>query len=257
MLRTPIRTLLAGAIVALPLFSGAAHALSSSDKDEVKATIREYLLENPEVIKEAIDALEKKQAEEADLAASKAIEDKKDKLFDSKHQVVLGKKDGDVTVVEFFDYNCGYCRKALDDVNTLLKTDGSVRFVLKEFPILSRGSMEAAQVAVAVRMQAPEKYLDFHNKLFSAREENGKPADRAQALAVAKDLGLDMKRLDTDLQGPEVRTALEESYELAQALNINGTPAFVVGDEVLHGAVGLDQIKAKVQAMRSCGKATC
>lgn len=257
MLRMPLCSFLAGALVALPLLSGAAFALSDADKDAVKATIREYLMEHPEVIKEAMDALEKKTAEEADLVASRAIADKKDKLVNSSHQVVLGKPDGDVTVVEFFDYNCGYCRKALDDVNTLLSTDKSVRVVLKEFPILSRGSMEAAQVSVGVRMQAPERYLDFHNKLFGSRETTGQPVDKAQALAVAKALGLDMARLDQDVQSKEVRESLEESYELAQALSINGTPAFIVGDEVLHGAVGLDEIKSKVKAVRDCGKATC
>lgn len=252
-----LRPLLVGAAVALPLLSGSAFALSDADKDAVKATIREYLTEHPEVIKEATDAYEKKQAENAEIAAAKAVSDKRDVLFDSEHQAVVGKKDGDVTLVEFFDYNCGYCRKALDDMNALLGSDKNVRIVLKEFPILSRGSMEAAQVAVAVRMQSPERYLDFHNKLFRGREETGKPADRAQAMAVAKDMGLDLKRIEGDVQSKEARASLEESYELAQALNINGTPAFVVGDEVMHGAVGLDEIKSKLQAVRSCGKATC
>jgi protein-disulfide isomerase len=256
-MRTTLFRVLAAAPLALVLGAAPALALSEADRAEVRDTIRAYLLENPEIVKEAIEALEKKQAEAAELAASQAVASRKDKIFDSTHQAVIGKPAGDVTVVEFFDYNCGYCSKALDDVNALIKSDPSVRVVIKEFPILSKGSMEAAQVSVAVRMQAPERYGEFHNKLFAAREETGKPADRALAMVVAKELGLDMARIDKDVQSPEVRATLEESYELAQALAVNGTPAFVVGEEVLHGAVGLDQIKARVQAVRTCGKATC
>jgi protein-disulfide isomerase len=257
MLRSSFFALLAGAVIALPILANPAQALSDADKDAVRATIREYILENPEIVREAIEALEKKQADAANQAASKAIAEKKDQIFNSKHQIVLGKADGDVTLVEFFDYNCGYCRKALDDVNALLKSDSDVRVVLKEFPILSRGSMEAAQVGIAVNRQAPEKYLEFHNKLFAAREETGKPADKTQALAVAKAVGLDVDRLEKDLDSPEVRAAIEESYELAQALNINGTPAFIIGEDVSPGAIGIEQLKQKVQSMRSCGKASC
>jgi protein-disulfide isomerase len=253
--RTAGAALIAGTMALIPM--SAALALSDADKAEVQATIRAYILQNPEIIKEAIDALEKKQASEAEAAATRAVSERKEKIFDSPLQTVIGNPKGDVTLVEFFDYNCGYCRKALDDVNALIKDDPKLRVVLKEFPILSRGSMEAAQVAVAVKMQAPEKYMDFHNKLFAAREETGKPADKTQAIEVAREVGLDMARLEKDLQSPEIRATLEESYELAQALSVNGTPAFVVGEEVLHGAVGADTISGKIKAVRSCGKATC
>ena len=159
-------------------------------------------------------------------------------LFTSSRQVVLGNPDGNVTFVEFFDYNCGYCKRAMDDMLTLMKDDAKLKVVLKEFPVLGPGSVEAAQVAVAVRMQdkTGKKYLEFHQKLLGGRGQ----ADKARALAVAKDIGLDMGRLDKDLASPEVKATLQESFKLAEALGLNGTPSYVIGEDVVVGAVGLD-----------------
>ena len=124
-------------------------------------------------------------------------------IFNSPRGVVLGNKDGDVTFVEFFDYNCGYCKRAMADMLDLMKTDPKLKVVLKEFPVLSEGSVEAARVAVAVRMQDPggKKYLDFHQKLLGGRGQ----ADKARAIAAAKDAGLDIARLEKDLASPEVQ----------------------------------------------------
>ena len=127
---------------------------------------------------------------------------------------MLGNKDGDVTFVEFFDYNCGYCKRAMADMLDLMKTDPKLKVVLKEFPVLGPGSVEAAQVAVAVRMQDPggKKYLDFHQKLLGGRGQ----ADKARAMAAAKDAGLDMARLEKDMASPEVRATIEENFKLAE-----------------------------------------
>jgi protein-disulfide isomerase len=167
---------------------------------------------------------------------------------------VLGNPNGNVTFVEFFDYNCGYCKRAMDDMLTLLKDDPKLKVVLKEFPVLGPGSVEAAQVAVAVRMQdkTGKKYLEFHQKLLGGRGQ----ADKARALAVAKDIGLDMGRLDKDLASPEVKATLQESFKLAEALGLNGTPSYVIGDNVVVGAVGLESLKEKVNTSR-CGKPSC
>jgi protein-disulfide isomerase len=142
----------------------------------------------------------------------------------------------------------------MDDMLTLLKDDPKLKVVLKEFPVLGPGSVEAAQVAVAVRMQdkTGKKYLEFHQKLLGARGQ----ADKARALAVAKDIGLDMGRLDKDLASAEVKATLQESFKLAEALGLNGTPSYVIGDDVVVGAVGLDALKEKVNTSR-CGKPTC
>jgi protein-disulfide isomerase len=137
---------------------------------------------------------------------------------------------------------------------TLLKTDPNLKIVLKEFPVLGPGSVEAARVAVAVRMQdkTGKKYLEFHRKLLGGRGH----ADGARALAVAREIGMDMQQIQKDMKSPEVEETLKEDFKLAEALGLNGTPSYVIGNDVVVGAVGLDALKAKVNTAR-CGKATC
>ncbi len=161
---------------------------------------------------------------------------------------MLGNPQGNVTMVEFFDYNCGYCKHAMSDMLTLLKTDPNLKFVLKEFPVLGEGSVEAAHVAVAARMQdaTGKKYIEFHQKLLGGRG----PADKARALAVAKDVGFDMARLEKDMGSDEVKKTIDENLKLADLIGVNGTPSYVVGDEVVVGAVGLDALKEKIAAER-------
>ncbi|MGA6998189.1 MAG: DsbA family protein, partial [Pseudolabrys sp.] len=221
---------------------------------EVERVVRDYLIAHPEVIQDAMAELDKRQTA-ADAEKHKVtIKDNAQTIFSSPRQVVLGNPDGNVTFVEFFDYNCGYCKRAMDDMLTLLKDDPKLKVVLKEFPVLGPGSVEAAQVAVAVRMQdkTGKKYLEFHQKLLGGRGQ----ADKARALAVAKDIGLDMVRLEKDLASAEVKASLQENFKLAEALGLNGTPSYVIGDNVVVGAVGLDALKEKVNTSR-CGKPTC
>src|SRR5215470_977291 len=166
-----------------------------------------------------------------------------------------GDPKGDVTVVEFFDYNCSYCKRAMSDMLDLMKDDRKLKFVLKEFPVLGEGSTQAAQVAAAVRMQdttGGKKYLEFHQKLLGGRGQ----ADLARALAAAKDVGLDVARIEKDMASDEVKATIEENFKLAEALGLNGTPSYVVGNDVLVGAVGLNTLKEKVNGAR-CGKPTC
>ena len=157
-------------------------------------------------------------------------------------------RKGDVTLVEFFDYNCGYCKRALSDMLALIKSDPKLRIVLKEFPVLGEASTEAAQVAVAVRMQdeSGKKYLEFHQKLLGGRGQ----ADRARALAAAKDAGVDMARLEKDMASPEVKATLAENIKLAENLNLTGTPSYVIGPDVVVGAVGIDALREKIIAAR-------
>src|ERR1700693_4954975 len=177
------------------------------------------------------------------------VREHKEVLFNSAHQVTLGNPHGDVTLVEFFDYNCGYCKRAMADMLQLLKVDPKLRVVLKEFPVLGPGSTEAAQVAVAVRMQdkTGKKYLDFHQKLLGARG----PADKAHALAAAKEAGLDMARIEKDLTSDEVSATLKESLQVAEAIGLNGTPSYIIGANVVIGAQGYDVLKEKVDAARN------
>jgi len=242
---------LAGAML-LTLAASAANAQSISDpqRTEIERIIREYLLKNPEVLQEAIGELEKRQAVAEAEKHQAAVKDNAKELFNSERQVVVGNPKGDVNFVEFFDYNCGYCKRAMTDMMDLIK----VRVVLKEFPVLGAASTEAARVAVAVRMQdkTGKKYLDFHQKLLSGRGS----VDKARAIAAAKEAGLDVARIERDLGSDEVRLSLEESFKLAEKLGLNGTPSYVIGENVVVGAVGLPALKEKVNVAR-CGKATC
>jgi protein-disulfide isomerase len=158
-------------------------------------------------------------------------------------------------MVEFFDYNCAFCKRALSDMLDLMKADSKLKVVLKEFPVLGEGSTQAAQVAVAARMQdktGGKKYLEFHQKLLGGRGQ----ADKARALAVAKEVGFDMTRLEKDLASDEVKTTIAENFKLAEAMGMNGTPSYVIGTDVVVGAVGIDALRDKLNIAR-CGKATC
>jgi protein-disulfide isomerase len=228
-----------------------AQSFAPDQRGEIEKIVREYLLSHPEVLQDAMAELEKRQTAEDAEKHLAAIKDNATAIFSSPRQVNLGNLQGDVTMVEFFDYNCAFCKRAMSD---LLKTDAKLRVVLKEFPVLGEGSVQAAQVAVAVRMQdkAGKKYLDFHTKLLGGRG----PADKARALAVAKEVGFDMTRLDKDLQSDEVKQTLEENLKLAEGLGLNGTPSYVFPAEVVVGAVGLPALKGKINSAR-CGKETC
>jgi protein-disulfide isomerase len=226
----------------------APQSFSNDQQREIETVIRSYLLAHPEVLQEAMDALDKHQ-KQADADKAKAtITDNNATIFNSTHQVVLGNPQGKVTMVEFFDYNCGFCKRALPDMMSLLKTDPDLRFVLKEFPVLGEGSVDAAHVAVAARMQdsTGKKYIEFHQKLLGGRG----PADKTRALAAAKEAGFDMARIEKDMDSDEVKKTIDENMKLADALGVNGTPSYVVGDEVVVGAVGLDELKEKIKAGR-------
>ena len=245
--------LLAFAIGAMP-FAASAQSFSDQQKSDIEGIIKNYLVSHPEVLEDAMNELSKRQAADDDKKHEASVAENADAIFNSPHGVVLGNKNGDVTFVEFFDYNCGYCKRAMGDMLDLLKNDPKLKIVLKEFPVLSPGSVEAAQVAVAVRMQDPtgKKYLDFHQKLLGGRG----PADKAHAMAAAKDAGVDMARLEKDLASPEVKATIEENFKLAEAMGMNGTPSYVIGKQVVVGAIGLDGLKEKIEMAR-CGKASC
>jgi protein-disulfide isomerase len=260
MTMTSLARLTAAAAAAFIAFGAAtparAQSFSDAQRGEIERIIKDYLMKHPEVLQEAINELEKKQVA-ADAEKNKtAVKDNAQLIFSSPRQVTIGNPQGDVTMVEFFDYNCGYCKRAMADMFDLMKDDPKLKVVLKEFPVLGPGSVEAAQVATAVRMQdrTGKKYLEFHQKLLGGRGQ----ADKARALAAAKEAGLDMTRLEKDMASPEVKASLTESMELAEKLGLNGTPSYVIGPNVVIGAVGLAALKEKVEAARACAaNATC
>jgi protein-disulfide isomerase len=250
--------LLAPALIALaalgvPKFA-AAQSFNDAQRSDIESIVKDYLIAHPEVLEEAMNELQKRQTAADEQKHQESIARNANTIFNSPRGVTLGNKDGDVTFVEFFDYNCGYCKRAMADMIELLKDDHKLKVVLKEFPVLSEGSVEAAKVAVAVRMQDPSglKYLDFHQKLLGGRG----PADKARALAAAKDAGLDVARIEKDMQSPEVKATIEENFKLAEDMGMNGTPSYVIGKQIVVGAVGLDGLKEKIGVAR-CGKATC
>jgi protein-disulfide isomerase len=248
--------LLAPALIALACLgaptAASAQSFTDTQRSDIETIVKNYLIAHPEVLEEAMNELSKRQAAAETQKHEESIAKNADAIFNSPRGVTLGNKDGDVTFVEFFDYNCGYCKRAMADMMDLLKNDPKLKVVLKEFPVLSEGSVDAAKVAVAARMQDPKKYLDFHQKLLGGRG----PADKARALAAAKDAGYDTAKLEKDLASPEVKATIEENFKLAEDMGLNGTPSYVIGKQVVVGAVGLDGLKEKIGLAR-CGKATC
>ena len=203
--------LLAIAALALPP-AGRAQEIAPAQREAIEKLVHDYLLAHPEVLQEAMEELQKRQAAAETEKRKSAVKENATALFSSVDQVTLGNPKGNVTFVEFFDYNCGYCKRAMTDMLTLLKDDPNLKVVLKEFPVLGPGSVEAAHVAVAVRMQdkTGKKYLEFHQKLLGGRN----PADLARALAVAKEIGMDM---DAHQQGHEERRGREDAAAGLQA----------------------------------------
>jgi protein-disulfide isomerase len=245
MLRSTAAALVIAVAAAAP---ARAQSFNDAQRGEIERIVKDYLVAHPEVLQEVMSELEKKQTAAETEKQVAGVRAHREVLFNSAHQVTLGNPQGDVTMVEFFDYNCGYCKRALGDMLQLLKTDPKLKVVLKEFPVLGPGSKEAAEVAVAARMQdkSGKKYLEFHQKLLGGRG----PADKARALAAAKDAGFDMARLEKDMTSDEVKVTLDENLRVAEAIGLNGTPSYIIGADVVIGAQGYDALKEKVDAAR-------
>lgn len=236
--------------VLMPLPAG---ALDEAQKKEFGEFIREYLIENPEVMLEVQDALQKKQEEIRSQRSAEALSSNKNAIFNSAYDLAIGNPKGDVTVVEFFDYNCGYCRRAHADMEAVIQEDKNVRYVLKEFPILGPDSEAAHKVSDAVRKLSPEKYGDFFRAMMT---QDGR-ASEDSAIAIAAELGIAEEAIRAKIEESPNTEQVQEAYQLATSLGITGTPSYVIGDETVPGAVGKDAIVAKLGNLRACGKATC
>src|SRR5262245_704120 len=205
-------------------------AFTAAQRKEIEAIIKDVLINNPEVLLEAQNALEAKMDKiQADRMAV-AIKEHANELYRPASSPVVGNVKGDVPVIEFFDYNCGYCKKAFSEVAQLVDKDKKVRLILKAFPILAKGSEEASRVALAARLQG--KYWEFHRAMLESQGQ----ANEASALRVAEKLGLDMARLKKDMASPEVKKEIEDTRQLATKMGIQGTPHFIVGDRIIAGA---------------------
>jgi protein-disulfide isomerase len=226
---------------------------SPAQRSQIEAIVKDYLLKNPEVLMEAQNALEAKMDKIQAERTAAAIKQNAKEIFRPGGSPVVGNAKGDVTVIEFFDYNCPYCKKAFLEVAQLVEKDKQVKLILKEFPILSKGSEEAAKVALAAKLQG--KYWEVHRALNEAQGQS----NEASALRVAEKLGLDMAKLKRDMASAEVKKEIDETRALAMKLGIQGTPHFLVGDRVIPGAPEnlLEQIAKNVAEVRKEGCKVC
>ncbi|OYX41772.1 MAG: disulfide bond formation protein DsbA [Rhodobacterales bacterium 32-67-9] len=232
------------ALLASPATAFDVAAMSDAERTAFRAEVRAYLLENPEVLTEAIKVLQSREAEaaaEGDLALVKA--NTKD-LFDDGYSFVGGNPDGDLTVVEFIDYRCGYCRKAHAEVQELVSSDGGIRYIVKEFPILGDQSVIASRFAIATLHVAGKEAYEKVNAGFY--ESFRGDVTEETLIAFATDLGLDSAAIMAGMDAPEVTKVIEDNHLLAQRMQISGTPTFVMGEQMLRGYAPLDTMRAIV-----------
>lgn len=240
--------------------SASAEEFNGDQKKEIEKIVSDYLLENPDIIRQVFGLLRQQDAEREQQAqlqraeiAKQALDENREEIFFDKDQVVLGNPDGDVTLVEFLDYNCGYCKQAFGNMLDLMDTDKKLRIVIKEWPVLGPQSMEAALVAIAVSKEAPEKYWDFHKAMMTARGT----ASKESALRVAEKLGISREKLEAMYEDKAMVKPIEANYRLADALQLTGTPGYVLRDEVIPGFVPVSALKQKIEQIRSCGSTSC
>lgn len=219
--------------------------MAAADPEGAVALVRQALLDHPLMLDEAIEALEAAREEQQESLVSQVIAENADLLFDNENASIMGNPNGAITLVEFLDYNCGFCKRAHGDVMRLIAEQTDVRVLVKDFPVLGPGSLEAAQVAIAFRATGGDMpaFID-------AMMNESVQADEALARAVALELGADETALDLALDSPAIMEPIGEAYNLAEQLNIRGTPAFIVGDQRLMGAVGFDRLAEAIQAER-------
>lgn len=220
-------------------------AVQPLDEAAVKALVLEAIRENPEIILEAMDILETRRAEADAAAAREVLDAEREALERDPNAPVLGSPEGDVTVVEFMDYNCPYCRRTQPEVARLLEEEAGVRLVIREWPILGEDSVAASRIALAAREQGA--YAGMHEALMALSG----PATEDAGIALAEVMGLDVEQLQADMTSPEVEEHLDTSLRLAQALGFGGTPSFVIGDTLLPGAATAEELSQAVEAARA------
>ncbi len=228
--------------------------LATLEQAKIEQVVREYLTRNPEILVEMTTELDNRQQAAEAAKQQRLIGEHAEQIYRSPSSFVAGNPDGDVSVVEFFDYNCGFCRRALPALVELIGTDGKVRVVLKELPIFGDDSEDAAKAALAADKQG--KYFEMHQKLLS---DPGK-ANKEKALKIAQELDMDVAQLETDMEDPEIQKSLDESRALAETIGVEGTPFYLIGDRSLAGAPDdlYDQLTETVAVIREKGcETTC
>ena len=239
---------LALSLMATTALAGGIENMTDAERAAFQKEVRDYLIAHPEVLVEAMDALQAQQQAQQAVNDKQIVADNQAALLQDANSWVGGNPDGDITVVEFMDYRCGYCRKAFAEVEELVKADGNIRFVVKEFPILGEDSVISSRFAVAVRrLHGDEAYKKAHDALITLR---GQP-DQANLGKLASDLGLDANAIFAEMQSDEVTNIIKANHAMADKLQISGTPTFVVGDQVIRGYMPLDAMQQLVANERA------
>lgn len=247
MTRSLLLGLGAAAALALPAAALDLSAMSEAEREAFRAEVRAYLLENPEVLMEAIAVLEERQAEAEIDQDRLRVSENAVELFEDPDSWVGGNPEGDVTIVEFMDYRCSFCRRAHPEVEALIETDGKIRYIVKEFPILGAESVAASRFALATRAVAgDDAYAEVHDRLMTVRGT----MEPETFTRVAEELGLDAEAILAAMQDPEIDRVIAENQALAQRLQISGTPSFIFESEMVRGYVPLDAMLGIVQAIR-------
>jgi protein-disulfide isomerase len=245
MLKLIVNSLIA--LAALFVLPAQAAEFSPQQKKELGDIIRQYLKENPEVVRDAMQELERKQQMAEEQARADSLKTMSADIFHNGDDLVGGNPKGKVTLVEFFDYNCGYCKRAFPDVMKMIDRDKDLKLVMKEFPILGPGSVYATRAAIASRKQG--KYWEYHLAMMAHKG----PIDEQVADQIAAAKGLDVKKLKADMEADEVSQIITRNMQLADSLKIQGTPAFIIDETVIPGAVGFDALAAAVKQVRDNG----
>jgi len=249
--QTAVETIVADLIARQPR-QDLPQSAAGVDAATINPMIEDYLLGNPKILQRVSAALDAELKSERTAENKVALTELQPVLYEAENQIVLGNPEGDVTLVELFDYNCGYCRQSLPDIAALLDEDKNLKIILKEFPILSQASIDAARIAVQVA-DTDVDYWEFHHALFTGRGQ----VDKAAALKAASDLGLNPITLELGMRSPRVDEVLQQSYLIADRLGISGTPTFIIGDEIIPGAIGIDGLRERITNMRACGATSC
>jgi protein-disulfide isomerase len=220
---------------------------TAAQEERIEEMVRAYLLKHPEVLIEARQALEARQAEAAAARFAQALQKVREGLLDDPATPIGGNPHGVVSVVEFFDYNCGFCRRASPTVAEIIKGNPDVRLVYKELPILGDSSKFAARAALAVHRQSPELYESFHKALMSAKDKLTEGA----VVDLAREVGADVERMRSHMNDLATEAHLDRNIQLANVLGIQGTPAFVIGNEYVQGAQPLAVLRSAIERARA------
>lgn len=234
------------ALMAIP--AQAETVLSDLDRATLRAEIKAYLFENPEIIEDVLDLLAEREAEAERAADADLVAGNKALILDDGFSYAAGPENADLTLVEFIDYQCGYCKRAHPDVKAILAADPSIRYVIKELPILGQGSMAAGRAALAVLAgEGPDKYAAFSDALMSHQGQ----LSPALITAMASDLGINTDEMAKRAQSDEITDQLNATRQLAQTLQLSGTPTFVVGDVILRGYLPREEFESLLQEQRA------